>query len=55
MAKYAIWDTYFSALNLVEWGIPEKIKQNAVQSQSKVTTKSHFCTISPLLLWGSPA
>ena len=33
MAKYGIWDTYFSALNLVEWGIPEKIKQNAVQSQ----------------------
>ena len=37
MAKYAIWDTYFSALNLVEWGIPglgipEEMLQNAAQT-----------------------
>ena len=30
--KYSIWGAYFSALNVIEWGIPEKILQNAVQS-----------------------
>ena len=30
--KYGIWGVYLSVLNMVEWGIPEKILQNAVQS-----------------------
>ena len=31
--KYGIWGAHLSALNMVEWGIPEKILQNAVQSR----------------------
>ena len=61
--KYHIWHiwrnwcTYKGALNMVEWGIPEKILRDAIQTrwpcvnrtpQSKVVTKSHFCLISPL-------
>ena len=30
--KYSIWDVYLSMPNIVEWGIPEKILQNPVQS-----------------------
>ena len=29
--KYSISGAYLSVLNMVEWGIPEKILQNAVQ------------------------
>ena len=56
-AKYGIWGAYSSAQNMVEWGIPEKTSQNAVQmhwsyakgtTQSKFITKSHFCPLSPL-------
>ena len=54
MAKYAIWDTYFSALNLVEWGIPEKIKQNAVQSQSKSYDQFSFLHDFPIVTLGEP-
>ena len=31
MAKYGIWDAFLSALDMVKWGIPEKILQNIVQ------------------------
>ena len=31
--KYGIWDAYLSVLNMVQWGIPEKILQNAIQIQ----------------------
>ena len=50
-AKYGIWGAYSSAQNMVEWGVPEKTSQNAVQmhwsyakgtTQSKFITKSHF-------------
>ena len=40
---------YFGAPNMVKWGVPEKILQNAViKSKSKVMTKSNFWPISPL-------
>ena len=48
---------YLSAPNMVKWGIPEKILQNAFQTRwpcvnrtphSKVMTKSHFRPISSL-------
>ena len=32
-AKYAYLGTYLGAQNMVEWGIPEKILQNAVQTR----------------------
>ena len=31
--KYGIWGAYLSALSMVEWGIPENILQNAVQTR----------------------
>ena len=31
-AKYAYLGTYLGAQNMVKWGIPEKILQNAVQT-----------------------
>ena len=52
LAKYAYLGTYLGALNMVKWGVPEKILQNVVQTrwffvdripQSEVMTKSHFC------------
>ena len=46
MAKYAYLGAYLGARNMVKWGVPEKILQNAVQS--KVMTKSNFWPISPL-------
>ena len=58
-AKYGSWGTYLGAPNMVKWGVPEKILQNAVQTrwslvnrtlQSKVMTKSHFWLISPCIL-----
>ena len=48
---------YLVVPNMVKWGVPEKILQNAVQTrwsyvnrtlQSKVMTKSNFWPISPL-------
>ena len=36
---------YLGTPNMVEWGVPEKILQNAVEtrwSRSNVMTKSHF-------------
>ena len=56
MAKYAYY-AYLGAPNMVKWGAPEKILQNAVQMrrsvvnrtlQSKVITKYHFWLIFPL-------
>ena len=56
-AKYAYLGAYLGAPNMVKWGVPEKILQNAVQTrwsevnrplQSKVMTKSNFWQISPL-------
>ena len=32
-AKYAYLGTYLGSQNMVEWGIPEKILQNAVQTR----------------------
>ena len=32
-AKYAYLGTYLGAQNMVKWGIPEKILQNAVQTR----------------------
>ena len=32
-AKYAYLGAYLGAPNMVEWGVPEKILQNAVQTQ----------------------
>ena len=57
MAKYGIWRAYLGEPNMVKWGIPEKILQNAVQTrwpcvnrtpQSKVMTKSNFGATAPL-------
>ena len=31
-AEYGIWGAYWSALNMVKWGIPEDILHNAVQT-----------------------
>ena len=56
MAKYAKY-AYLGVRNMVTWGVPEKILQNAVQThwskvnrtpQSKFMTKSHFWPTSPL-------
>ena len=32
-AKYAYLGAYFAAPNMVKWGVPEKILQNAVQTR----------------------
>ena len=32
-AKYGIWDAVLGALDMVKWGIPEKILQNVVQTR----------------------
>ena len=59
LAKYACLGLYLGAPNMVKWGVPEKILQNAVQTrwsqvnrtlQSKVMAKSNFWPISPLQL-----
>ena len=56
-AYLAYFDAYLGVQNMVKWGVPEKILQNAVQThwskvnrtlQSKVMTKSNFWPISPL-------
>ena len=53
-AKYAYLGAYLGARNMVKWGVPEKILQNAVHTrwsyvnrtlQSKVMTKSNFWPI----------
>ena len=31
-AKYGIWGPYLGVLNMVKWGVPRKILQNAVQT-----------------------
>ena len=50
---------YLSVLNMVKWGVPEKILQNAVQMRwclvnmtlpSKVMTKSHFWPDRPIVI-----
>ena len=33
MAKYAYLGVYLGAQNMVKWGVPEKILQNAVQTR----------------------
>ena len=33
MAKYGIWRAYWGDQNVVEWGIPEKVMQNAAQTR----------------------
>ena len=33
LAKYAYLGTYLGALNMVKWGVPEKILQNVVQTR----------------------
>ena len=33
MAKYGIWPVYLGEPNMIEWGIPEQILQNAVQTR----------------------
>ena len=57
-AKYCIWHAYLGKPNIVKWGIPEKIVQNAAQKhwpyvnttlQTKGMTKSNFGARSPLL------
>ena len=54
---WRIWLAYLGAPDIGEWGIPEKILQNAVQThwpcvdttpQSKVMTKSNFGATAPL-------
>ena len=55
-AKYAVWGAYLSTLHIIEWGIPEKILQNAVQTHfrsigppcQKLRPNLIFCLISPL-------
>ena len=32
-ANYGIWGAYLGAPNMVKWGVPEKILQNAVQTR----------------------
>ena len=32
MAEYAFFGAYLAAPNMVKWGVPEKILQNAVQT-----------------------
>ena len=32
-AKYGIWGAYAGAPNMVKWGVPGKILQNAVQAR----------------------
>ena len=32
-ANYGIWGAYLGAPNMVKWGVPEKVLQNAVQTR----------------------
>ena len=57
MAKYSNWLAFGGKPHVVEWGIPEKIMQNAAQPRwpwvnmtprSKVIAKSNFGGTSPL-------
>ena len=54
MAKYAIWETYFSALNLVEWGIPEKIQAKCSSVAVKSYDQISFLHDFPIVTLGEP-